>query len=264
MTKETNLEDRVILDVLERLAPDPEAAREEAALAREYTELVGLLPYELEPAVPPATGWEQIRSRLVTATPSVVRFPQPREGPAAQRQPARRSWGTMAMAAALAVCLVGVGYLLARTELQQSTIDLLTADLDAAEARENLMAHDVDQFEMITRVARHIYPMRPVATAARRPMTGNVYVCGQHQQWYLNVQGLGQPPADHEYLLWFITDQGTVLGGTMTLHGREAELSASSMPVGTRGFAVTLERRDAPHDEPQGDFLLLGDEAVSL
>ncbi len=265
MNKETNQEDRVILDVLDRLAPDPETTREEAGLRREYTELVGLLPYELEPAAAPAEVWEGIRARLDTAPPSVVRFPRLRERPAVTRAPARHgaSWGAIAMAAALAACLVGVGYLLARTQLQQSTIERLTADLDAAGARETLLARDADQFEMITRVARHIYPMRPVATV-RQPMTGNVFVCGQHQQWYLNVQGLGQPPADHEYLLWFITDQGMVMGGTVTIHGREAELSAQSMPAGTRGFAVTLERRGARRDAPRGDVLLRGDEALSL
>ena len=259
MNKESNQEDRVILAVWDRLSPDPESAREEAALTREYTELVGLLPYELEPAAPPAEAWEGIRSRLSVTAPSVVPFPQPRESRVAPRKPARR-WGSMAMAAALAVCLVGVGYLLTRTQLQQSTIDRLTADLDTAAAQEILLAQDIDQFEMITRVARHIYPMRPVATpAAQKPMTGNVFVCGQHQQWYLNVQGMGPPPADHEYLLWFVTDEGMVMGGTVTIQGGDAELAAPSMPVGTRGFVVTMERRDTPHDEPHGTVLLRGD-----
>ncbi len=262
MNKVLNQEDRVILDVLDRLAPDPETAREETALAREYTEILGLLPYELEPAAPSPEIWERIRSRLEPTAPSVVRFPRRRQSPAPARR--ARGWRVTALAAAFAVSLVGAGYLLTRTESQQSTIDRLTSDLEAAETREMALERDVDQFEMITRVARHIYPMRPAAAVARQTMTGNVFVCGQHQQWYLNVQGLSEPPADHEYLLWFITEGGMVPGGTVTLQAGEAELSAPSMPVDTRGFAVTLERRDTRHDEPRGDVLLLGEQALTL
>ena len=170
------------------------------------------------------------------------------------------------MAAVLALCVLGLGFFWATVRNQQSTIARLTSELDAAAARPAELTFARNQLDMITRVAQLYYPMRPSAPIAQRrqPASGRVFVCGRHQQWYLNLQGLEPPPAGYEYCLWFVTGKGMVMGGAVELRAGAAELSAPTMPEGTRGFAVTLEKKSTPHDEPRGDILLLGEEAVSM
>ncbi|HEX9737008.1 MAG TPA: anti-sigma factor [Thermoanaerobaculia bacterium] len=263
MSREAHREDEVVLEIVDALARG-DAPSAGSTLERETTELWALLPYELEPAPPRPEVWEEIRGRL--ASSRVVPFPERRQAAPPPPASARRGgWGTSAMAAALAVCLLGLGYLLAKTEQQQTAIAELAARLAAADDRLAETSRARAQLDMITRVAQHVYPMHSTPTGSqRRPITGKVFVCGQHQQWYLNVQGLEAPPPGYDYCLWFETAAGMVLGGTMTVRDGVAELSAPSMPPGTKGFAVTLEKTGSHREKPQGDVLLLGEESISL
>ena len=192
--------------------------------------------------------------------PHVAPSPPPR---------ASSGWGTFAMAAALGICLLGMGFFSGKMFEQTATIERLSHDLQSAIERENALRADVDEmtrmrnnFQMITSVARQVYPMHPASTAAATG-TGTVYVCGRHERWYLNLHGLEPPPSGHEYQLWFMTEKGLVPGGTVAIGTDSGELGAPTMPRNTQGFAVSLETAGF-HSEPEGSLLLIGDKPVSL
>lgn len=336
--------------------PGVSGAAVDEALVREYTELLGLLPHALEPAVPslstkvrllavvggdaaasgtmrrreahrpgtsdPATDGRSVEElTFQTARPSVQEQPawdgdvdasqdglsavdvtlhHGTVGESVDDLPAtvsdlsaRRAevaaevggsssarsrstpWLAWGMAAMLAFCMLGLGYLAGEARQQQATIARLQADLqERAAAGDDLdiegllaeLATSKRRLAMVTEVAQSAYPMRTVSTtpdAKSRP-EGIIYVCGQHQQWYLNVKGLEPPSPGKEYHLWFMTDGGTIDGGTLDVEpGAQAVKEASSMPSGTHGFSITLEDV-GPHEAPEGLMVLLGEQAVSL
>ncbi|MEM7582495.1 MAG: anti-sigma factor [Acidobacteriota bacterium] len=286
------------------------------AAVREYTELLGLLPYALEPEQPAAHVKQSILDRVSGAQPAPSRAPQPQtqrelddmtlyggtaepvsgepetivdsgemtlrrapgELPAVKpiQPPAAAanssSWGSMAIAAMLAVCLVGMGFLGALVWKQSQEIGQLhlqlaaqpasatSADITRVQAQANLLQSRLD---MITNVAQSAYPMRRVANTGKKGPEGIVYVCGMHQRWYLNLRGLEPPAPGSEYRLWFMTDEGKVDGGILDVKdGSPAEMEAMSMPDNTNGFLVTLERQDG--GTPESLTVLLGEKAINL
>ncbi len=243
----------------------------DSAAVREYTELLGLLPYELPAEAPPSRIKEQIlaraagtagtEQRAAAAETTVVPF----QSPASARRPV---WA-FARAAALAASLVGFGFLSAVVWQQSRKIDQLSGQLavsslqqsEAAQAREELRTVR-SRLDMVTNVARHAYPLRTVSQVdAPRQPEGIVYVCGMHQQWYLSLRGL-EPPADGgEYHLWFMTEEGKVDGGRLEVRSdASTEMEALTMPKDTHGFLVTLEQQD----EPEGLAVLLGESPINL
>ena len=306
----------------------------DAAMVREYTELLGLLPYELPAETPPAQVKEQLLAKiagmpatgmpatgmpatgmpatgmLATGAPAAGSAEPPRdlddltlftpaEPPDAVDMTLRRpvaaaavadleepppaapflqpapvshpAWGTWAMAAVLALCLVGLGFLSSLVWQQSRQIEQLNGRLVASadqsemvRAREQLRTLQ-GRLDMITTVAQEAYPLRRVGrTTAPNQPHGVVYVCGNHQRWYLTLRGLERPVAGEEYRLWFMTDQGKVDGGTLEVRpDASSEREALTMPAGTQGFAVTLEKQ-GPRDEPESLTILLGENAVKL
>jgi len=284
MNADLDPDDRAILEAVESLGM-ADTADIAGVHLRAYTELFALLAYTAEPATPrPETkarilaGLPGAESRLDLASVSemtLVKFPArtavAASSAASVAAAARPPRAAFALAAALAFCLLGMGYFFGRTQEQRVTIARLEGDLDAAEARAavlQIQSADLERirehFEMITRVARHAYPMRPMENGSpSRPLNGTVFVCGQHQQWYLNVRGLRPAPPAHEYHMWFVTAKGMIDAGAVEIKDGTAELNAPNMPVGTKGFAITLETA-GPHAKPQGALLLLGDRPVAL
>ena len=229
--------------------------------------------------VPSSEGSTHGHLRAVPAAAPVEAVDSAPRPEALQPLPARPStpWTQWAMAAMLALCMLGMGYLVGQSREQQVTIARLQDDLQ----RSALVSTEEDpglsellsdlnltkkRLRMVTEIARSAYPMRTVSNvaSAQRP-DGMIYVCGQHQRWYLNVQGLEPPMPGKEYRLWFITDQGTVDGGVLDVEpGALVEKEANSMPMGTRGFSITLEDVAEDLDGPEGLMVLLGEQAVSL
>ncbi len=246
----------------------------DAGIVREYTELLGLLPYSLAAEEPPARLKEQIMGRAAGtdempsagAPVPVAPFPQP-----APR--VRSSWGQLAMAAMLAVCLLGLGFTGALVWKQSQQIDQLHGQLAATASAfpvlgqanlESEVRTLRQRLDMITNVARQAYPMRRVSldNSPGQP-EGIIYVCGNHQRWYLSLRGLEPPAQGEEYHLWFMTGDGKVDGGLVDVRpGAPAEMEATSMPDGTHGFVVTLER--PRQDDPESLTILLGEKAVNL
>ncbi len=249
----------------------------DAALVREYTELLGLLPYELEAEAPSPPLKERILAQAAGAP--AVGAPVAGENsaepltthvvPLRRPAPSGRSPWAFARAAALAASLVGVGFLGAVVWQQSRQIEQLSGQLAAASGRQGEAALALEELravrsrlDMVTNVARHVYPLRTVShvDAPRQP-EGIVYVCGAHQQWYLTLRGLEPPAAGGEYHLWFMTEAGKVDGGRLEVRDdASSEMEALTMPSSTQGFLVTLEQQD----EPEGLAILLGDTPINL
>jgi hypothetical protein len=171
VNQEVSSEDRTILaalDALERGSAEPvvpdEPSETTEMLARLYTEVLGLLPYELEPVAPrpegrarllaavsgepaPAAVQEEEKTQEIDPQPAPAARPAPvvrpvavsptHEMPAAPRvgrsamvAAPRRSW-PLALAASLVLVLGGLcGWLLQQRAAQESTIEALRAELD--------------------------------------------------------------------------------------------------------------------------------------
>lgn len=198
----------------------------------------------------------------------------PAIGPSASSRERRGNGLPLALAAMLGLCLIGLAYLAGRLSSQEASLAALGTSLRDAQrqvaemrARDEQLARVERHFRMITSVAQSAYPLRATAdgrgSSGREP-SGIVYVCGQHQQWYLSLKGLTPPAPGEHYVLWFITPDGAERGSLLEVSADgPAEAEATTMPDGTRGFAVTLESSSEP-EEPAGHYVLLGDHAVSL
>ncbi|MCP3956351.1 MAG: anti-sigma factor [bacterium] len=260
-----------------RLLPGGDDA--DAGLVREYTELLGLLPYELDSETVPARLEKQILEQAAGA-----REPAPRaeadasESPVASfppsAAPVRSRWGGFAIAAAFAACLVGMGFLGGLVWKQSQVVgqmrDDFTASVKSYENEITGLSNELriqqSRMEMVTTIARKAYPMRTVAQDASGESEGPegiVYVCGRHQQWYLNLHGLPPLAEGDAYRLWFMTEEGKVDGGVLEVRpDSSSEMEALSMPPDTHGFEVALERQAL--DGPESRTILLGENAISL
>lgn len=301
-TEEMSREDRAIFAALERTAAGgqdtlagprqagPRQAGADDKLVREYLEVLGLLPYGLDPVAPAAGTKARLLAEIDGATPAEPPR-QPAPATAGERTvaepvpsnvvpmvrpsrvlpaPSFNPW-IAALAATLAFCLVGLGYFAGRLKEQNLMLARLGAEMRVQPGTELVALQEElstmkRRFHMVASIARKAYHMEGVERVGNQqmPAEGVVYVCGNHQRWYLNLQGLEPPPAGKEYNLWFLTEDGMVNGGVVDVRpDASSEKDAQSMPMGTHGFAITLEVA-GPHDEPEGLMVLLGKEAVSL
>lgn len=287
MSQETHREDETILAALEALEQEagvPSGSRgDETAetLTRLYTEALGLLPYELPPAVPRP----EVKARLLASlqgaaeaapapAPAVepapapvpvplrssqeMRVTRPAEGVvatpsqpmAAVRRPSR--W-PLALAASLAILFLGLSVWLYSGLVQQNeTIASLSREVEearrqaaqaVAQARESGSQLDEmrERFSLVTSPAVEVSPMRPVGELQPKAR-GILFVAADHQHWYLSLDGLQPAGPGKAYKLWFVADQGAVSAGSFTAEpGAPIELSSEHMPAGTRGVVVTLE-----------------------
>ena len=187
--------------------------------------------------------------------------------------PPATHFSALAMAAALAFCLIGLGYLYGQLNAKNAEIAVQAERLqevpeleETVERLRDRLRATSDRLAMVNTVARQAYPLRRVGTASSIPGEepfGRVFVCGQHQKWYLTVSGLQPAPTDQDYHLWFMTDAGPVDAGVVEVEDGIAGLRDLNMPEDTSGFKLTLEPRDMG-DQPQGRVILVGDSPVKL
>jgi hypothetical protein len=286
VNEEPSSEDHTILAALAALetgGDDPsglgeksgEATETAETLTRLYIEVLGLVPYELEPAVPRP----EVRSRLLSAIRGDETLPgdetqemEPRPAPQVRPAPVptasreitsrevpvargmamskrRRSVWPMALAATLLLALGGLsGWLYLRQARMEETIASLESRL-AAEKREAEQARAGMQAAMermrvnlalVTAPAVKAMPLRPVDPQS--PGRGILFVAADNQHWYLAVHELPPAPPGQDYQLWWEARDGTSSGGVFDLRpGEKVELYAETMPEETRGVKITLE-----------------------
>lgn len=301
---EIHPEDQTILAALEALersgdpgggSTRPDEISESDTLARLYTEVLGLMPFELAPVEPSPEARARLLSLLqgdetqpasevarpapapapaaaapVAAVPSrpsqEVRVQRPAPPAAARRAPSR--W-PFALAATLAALLLGLSaWLYLQVGEQRKTIAHLEeqlmaersriAEVEAESRRIQASALDMKQkWELVTSPAVEVSPMRPMGEPPLQPNArGILFVKSDHQHWYMMLEGL-QPAAEGQaYKLWFMADQGPVSGGSFTAQpGAPVDLSSEHMPAGTKGVLVTLEE-DPQAPVPTGPEIL--------
>ncbi|MEM6793594.1 MAG: anti-sigma factor, partial [Acidobacteriota bacterium] len=185
-------------------------------------------------------------------------------------------WMTAALAAALALCLVGLGYFYSQVNQQRATLAVQQDSLDELSLLRQQLDESRTQYRavsqrlaMVNTVSRQAYPMEPTEAAIRSVSAGEeepfgrVFVCGQHQRWYLTVSGLEPAPIGQSYHLWYVTEQGPVDAGVVEIEGGVAGLQNLSMPDDTSGFRLTLEPEGVT-DAPRGSTILIGESPVKL
>lgn len=278
------LEDRLAGELLDRLnesilpaSGGGEAAKDEASeyLLRTYLEVVGLLPYELEPVQPSPATKNRLLAHLTTEDDS----PHTKQaGQVALTSPTRdaggwRSWA-LPLAAGLAVALVGVsGWQRINMDRQREEIAKLSGHLrqvnlesaELAQYRQQL-AEAQAKLAVLASSGVEVCSLHPVDEQIAAPLpTATLFVAPDHQHWYLRIDGLEPSPEDHAYQLWFITDEGAqVSGGTFDPQpGTRLELTAETMPGGTVAVSVTMEPVGGSA-EPSSPPLLYGDEVMRI
>jgi hypothetical protein len=284
MSRETEQEDKALLTALEALElENPSDLTDEDPAAREYLEIFGRLPYALEPEAPPAGLRQRILQQIAgRASRNVIPLPRRSTAATSDREPqplvstARplsHRW-LPPVAATLLIALAGLVLLLAlEIRSQQGTIATLVVQLEkrldqqaeTERLRDELRTYE-QRLEMITTVAAGLYPLRPPQPAAGAGPRGVMYVCSNHQQWYLHLQNLEPSPEGQSYVLWFLTEEGPVEMDHFQIeeYGEVRQYRRASMPPGTRGVMVSLQPLGERASAPTGSVVLAGDKSVRL
>lgn len=281
MNVDPSPEDRTILAALDletgagEPAPSGEATEADETLARLYTEVLGLIPYELEPAAPrpevrsrllaavrgdetlPGDETQEMDPRPVAPVLAVPPVPTPlpmtsREVPVARgmaMSARRRSIWPMTLAALLILALGALcGWLFLRQARMEETIarletQLATEQQEAEQARAGMQAAMERMrvnFALVTAPAVKVSPLRPVEPQSQA--RGILFVAADNQHWYLAVHDLPPAPPGRNYQLWWVAEEGTVRWGDFDpAAGEKVELYSETMPPGTRDVMITLE-----------------------
>jgi len=120
-----------------------------------------------------------------------------------------------------------------------------------------------EKLELVSQRGVGICALRPTlagANGAEGPY-GLLFVAADHQHWYVRVEGL-EVASDRYYRVWFETEDGALVAAG-NLIGSELELSAPTMPEGTRAVHVSLEREPSP-EVPSGEIVLFGDDMIEV
>jgi len=274
------LEDRLAVDLLDRLnqcvVPESDTSEgAEAVSLRSSLEVIGLLPYELDPMVPSPFAKERLMASLSGEGASrhaaeEAQFAAPAAGIGAG------DWSrwVVLLAAGLVLAMLGLsGWQRLHMERQQEEIAQLSGHLrevnvesgelvrtrqELAEAQAKLSVLAASGVEVCS-----LHPMEDRLAAA--PPTATLFVAPDHQHWYLRIDGLEPSPENRAYQLWFITDEGSqVSAGTFDPRpGSRTELTSATMPGGTVAVSVTVEPLGGS-PEPSGPPLLYGDEVMRI
>jgi hypothetical protein len=205
------------------------------------------------------------------APPVPLQEPRASRLPAPAAQPARASRWPLALAAVLALALLGLSaWLYSQVGAQRATIADLRHQLSFERARSEGAVAKVRQLEnagfdlrqdlnLVSSRAVLVSPMRPAAPPGQPPLQpdahGMLFVAADHQHWYLSLQGLQPAPEGQVYKLWFVAGRPVSSGSFTARPGEPMDLSSQRMPPGTKGAMVTLER-DPNAPAPAGPTIL--------
>lgn len=291
-------DDREIRSILEALegAPAGEGPRgepdeESETLVRLYSEVLGLLPEELEP-VTPSPEVKQRLMRAIGQGPAAAVPPRspveplpgprpvrPASGPVTLPRQRARRW-PIALAAAVAVLSLGFSaWLFFGLREQGETIARLTRELAAARSQaeraeaaqaqaDRAFAELVtvrEQLQLVTSPAVEVGAMRPAGSQPLQPQArGVLFVAADRQHWYLCLEGLRPAEQGKAYVLWFVAGDNPVASGAFTASAEgPVELRDARMPVGTNQVVVTLED-DPKAQKPGGPAILQAGAMVQI
>jgi len=271
-------EDRVIERLLDRLnegvVPSNAAREGEAeAMLREYTELVGLIPYELEPMAPAVGGKERLLQTIHGT--GVLERSAPVPSNVVEIPVSRWLKRALPLAASIAIVLLGVvGWQSMQMAESDHTIDRLSEQLsvvntgratELADLQRNLDRMQ-NQLALVTSRGVEVCTLHPKAVeAADSGARGTLFVASDRQNWYLRIDDLNPCPQGRSYQLWFVMADGTAKnGGLLDIqHGVELEVTSDTMPNGTVAVNITLEPTGGS-DAPSGPSILYGDEVMRI
>lgn len=213
-----------------------------------------------EASAVPAASVVSIASRLspsAAAPGDPVAEPQATTGPflangtGVSRGAARRhSRWPLALAATLAFALAGLSLYLLRNLDEQSDlvaslyVKLAASERETADARQakDKLADMEEKYSLVTNPGVSINRLASASEQIPSSASGILFVAADHHHWVLCLEGLPPAEAGKGYQLWFMGESTAVSGGTFTAQpGEMVELSAESMPDGTKAVLITLE-----------------------
>ncbi len=254
--------------------PDNEAGSREDRLRREYLEVLGLLPYELEPVAPAAETKQRI---LAAVGGSSTEEGRPASGPRVARgprvvAPGGRGW-LLPLAASLALVLMAVsGWLVLQVRAQRVLIADLSARLDQGRSTEaalvasrGMLAEARSRLDMMTAPGTQFCALRPPEGSLASGALGVVVMHPAGEDWFLRIEGLEPCSQGRKYVVWFSTESGEVPGPVFAVKnsGETVELSLTDQPPGIEAIMITLEADPTPQ-APSMKPLLFGDERTQL
>lgn len=277
---EVTFEDRLILDLLEPAAgnedPDPsagEAGSETARLRREYLEVLGLLPYGLEPRSPSPETKQRILDAIGASSTSehpdkVTALPHPSFAGAGRPG---RNW-LLPLAASIALVMISVaGWLVLQVRGQQTRIAELSVQLDQARSAtaalatsQGVLAEVRSRLALVTAPGAQFCALRPPEGSQAAGALGMVVMHPIKDEWFLRIEGLEPCAEGRKYVVWFSTEDGAEPGPMFTVEsGEPVELTVSGRPQKINAIMITLEADPAP-EAPSMEPLLFGDERMQL
>lgn len=262
--------ERLILDLLDTKTGGRVPAQVSGAgSAREFVEVLGLLPRALPEVLP---GLE-VKNRILEA---VAREDSAARSGGGDRTAgsirARRAGWLMPLAASVALAMIAVtGWLVIEVRGQRLLIAELSSELESA--RSMAVAFSSSQAElaqarsrlaMATTQGAEFCALAPPEGSPAKGARGVVVMHEAREEWFLRIEGLAACPAGHQYVVWFATPEGRFPGPAFAARSGEAvELTIPRHPEGIRAIMITLESEPAP-EAPSMEPLLFGNERAKL
>ncbi len=227
--------------VWQRVAAELDLPSVEASAATPAPVVASVVPSPA-PTVEAATD---LAPRRATVVPFAAPAPVPTR--AAMRRHAR--W-PLALAATLALSLAGLSLFLVRNLDEQSDkvselyVKLAAAEREVSSLRQasGKLTEMEEKYSLVTDPGVSVNRLASTGQPSASNASGILFVAADHNHWVLSLSGLPAAEVGKGYQLWFMGETTAVSGGTFTARvGEKVELSAASMPAGTRAIVITIE-----------------------
>ncbi|MEM7481973.1 MAG: anti-sigma factor [Acidobacteriota bacterium] len=280
-------EDRAILAAIEALESGrvsgptflPEESPEDRALEREYHELLGLIPEQIEPIEPSPEARERLMAALPKRSAAGPGEARPKEsaGRSAEVRPfrsaasatgsTRRGAPPFAWAAGIALFALALAGWLAFQLADQSaqlarTEELLAQEVLARSIGDERLSEISQRLVSFTAPGTQVCLMYPTGEAPPQPEArGALFMSEVERAWYIQARDLEPAPDGMAYVLWALAEGDAMPLGRLAMDDdREAivQWAADALPdYDMTGVAVTLED-PAALERPTGPVLLYG------
>lgn len=305
MTK-SEQEDQAILKLLEgseaETAPEESdetsvEASAEASWARGYTELLGLIPAELDPVQPPpsakkrlmAAVAESARDRSREGRTSKAHRPVPISGHprfargltppelaaraaanaaanAAGNAASDNRFRSFLTAAVIALMMVGVsGWFYLQLARQQELVGQLREELQATNQRLEELDDGrrdlVSSLRAVGLMPQHPIDWCPLRPAGEKPVQpdahGSLLLVMENDRWSVRIRNLAPTVGNQVYILWFLDEDSPIKRINLGQGDRPVQIAATGIPRTMTAAAVTLEPSQDV-TEPSGPRILYG------